>query len=105
MPSFSAPKSIALKLITTAAPLVAFYAFFMDRPLLGAILVVAVVICATYWVRGYQVVGSELRISYPGRFKAWDLTELRKVEVMPDAMNFSFRLFGTGLFFYGWTLL
>lgn len=74
------------------------YAFFIGKPIQGAMLLVFVVICVPYWVMGYQVTANELRIVYPGRFKAWDLADLHKIEVMPNAMDLSFRLLGPGLF-------
>lgn len=96
--TYSAPNNTAAMLFSAFVLLAMAYTFAAGKPIHGFFLAVFVVVGAAYWVKGYQVVGSELQILYPGRFKAWDLTTLRKVEVMPNAMQSSFRLLGPGLF-------
>lgn len=96
--NFSAPKSKAVMLFSAFIVIAMVYAFYIEKPIHGTMLFVFITICALYWVMGYQIVDNELRIIYPGRFKAWDLTDLHKIEVMPNAMDLSFRLLGPGLF-------
>lgn len=96
--SFSAPKSMLLKLVTALAPLVATCAFLTEKSIYGFALIFVLGICALFWVVEYRVTDGELRINYPGRYTVWNLTGLRKIEVMSDDMGFTFRLFGTGLF-------
>lgn len=98
MISFVAPWSMTLRLITAVVVVGSAFALLGGNIILSVLLMLAIVICAAFTITKYRLHDGQLYIDFPGRSKAWDLTELQRLEVNPNAMDGSFRLFGTGIF-------
>jgi hypothetical protein len=99
---FASPWSTGLKALT-AGVLAVLVAVAVTRPGLltyvglGAILL----LCAGFMVRGYRVQGRRLEVRRLGWSTAFDLADLKNLQVSPQAMDGSLRVFGIGgLFAY-----
>lgn len=98
MSSFAAPWSLPLKLTTVTVVAASLYVLPAESAHHTILLMLALASCAAFTIKHYRIRDGKLYVHYPGRSKAWDLTELQCLEVNPNAMDYSFRLLGTGMF-------
>lgn len=96
--SFAAPWSLPLKLITVTVVVISLFVLPAEKAHHTILLMLALVTCAAFTITNYEIRDGKLFINFPGRSKIWDLTDLQRLEVNPIAMDYSFRLLGTGMF-------
>lgn len=96
-PTFNVTRDGFLLTLTTAVVVgLPSLAIWQQDPLLGLFSLVAILGSACYGIYGYRIDEDALHVLRLGWTKKFPLAEIRQVEILPDAMARSIRVWGNG---------
>lgn len=96
---FGAPwgKSLLVSTLFLIVPMLLLSLYLSrSREILWVVPLAMLIVPMPFMVRGYGILGDQLQIKRFGWVSEVPLTELESVQVEPDAMRQSFRIFGVG---------